>query len=304
MSNALAHEASLKLPAWFEPIAPMARAGRSRREEAELLAMYFAYFDDSADERKERFIVVGGLIADELVWDRFELLWLSATHELKEPFHATDCEGGFEEFADRVKWPKSKRDALMASLVGLIREHRLGGFASVVPVSDYRDVFPGSEKHAPYCLALKHTLVNMAQIGVDLSSNVQCWFEKGDADGESLRIFNQMTSLHSWKNGRRLTSIAFHSKTRVPLQAADLMAREAFKHHDNIGIRPVRKPVLALWNSISFHCWTRDSLEHLKGLGGQENIEALTSWPRSGAPGLQHYYPRRDRTPVPTGLKE
>jgi len=160
--------------------------------------------------------------------------------------------GGFGEFADQRKWPKPKRDRLMANLVSLIRQHRLGGFASVVPIAPYRAVFPKSEKHAPYFLALKHTLLNMAQIGMHAGRNVQCWFEKGDTDAESRRIFDQMTSLKSWKTRHRLTSISFDSKGRVPPQAADLMAREAFKHYDNIGVRPVRKPVIALWlNQLS-----------------------------------------------------
>lgn len=264
--------------------------------------MYFAYFDDSADEKRERFSVAGGLIAHELIWDRFQLLWLDATHELKEPFHTADCESGFGEFANKAKWPKLKRDALMATLVGLIREHRLGGFASVVPVADYRAVFPDAARYDPYYLALKHTLINMAQIGMHTNENVQCWFERGDADAESLRIFNRIKGVKSWKNRHRLTSISFGSKSLVPLQAADLMAREAFKHYDNAGVPPVRKPVIALWNSISFHRWARDTLEHLKKLGGQENLDALVSWPETGAPLLQHYYPRRERTPVRPGI--
>jgi len=67
--------------------------------------MYLAFFDDSADDKRERFVVVGGLISHDLVWNHFDLLWLSATHELKGPFHSTDWEGALASSLTRESGP-------------------------------------------------------------------------------------------------------------------------------------------------------------------------------------------------------
>ena len=64
----------------------------------------------------------------------------------------------------------------------------------------------------------------------------------------------------------------------MALQAADLMAREAFKHADNLGVRRTRKPVKELHDRISFHLWTKQSLEYLKDNGGPDNLATLIGW--------------------------
>ena len=130
----------------------------------------------------------------------------------------------------------------MAELVGLIREWRLGGFASVVPIPEYKAVFPGAKTYDPYSLALKHTLINMAHIGNEVKDQIKCSFEDGDTSVESHRIYNAMKAVELWGNRSYLGGISFESKNLVPLQAADLMAREAFKHMDNQGIRPYGDP--------------------------------------------------------------
>jgi hypothetical protein len=53
----------------------------------------------------------------------------------------------------------------MEALVKVIMHCRLIGIGSVVPVQEYRAVFPGSAEHDPYFLAMKHAIVNMATLG-------------------------------------------------------------------------------------------------------------------------------------------
>ena len=86
----------------------------------------------------------------------------------------------------------------------------------------------------------------------------------------------------TWQDARFLQGFSYGSKRVNGLQAADLVAREAFKHADNLGKRPIRKPVKALKNQTSFHLWTREALEFLRNKGGQENLELLTSWAQTG----------------------
>ena len=54
---------------------------------------------------------------------------------------------------------------LMRSLVQAILSANVFGVGSIVPVQDYRTIFPHAGEYDPYFPALKHTLINMAKVG-------------------------------------------------------------------------------------------------------------------------------------------
>lgn len=253
--------------------------------------MLFSYFDDSADKRRQKYFACGGLIGGDRQWHTFDLRWIDATHELDKPFRSTECECGHGQFADESKWPKPKRDDLMAGLVGLIREYRLSGFASIVPIDLYREVFPGSALYDPYFLAVKHTIINMAVIAERIGERMKLWFEDSEStSGTSLNIYHKVRST-SWKPAARLGGIAFEDKKLCPLQAADLVAREAFKHMDNLGVRPTRVPVKRLQQRLSFIVWNKETLGHLRDNGGPEDYMLLTNWGMNGpVPKMQVFW--------------
>jgi len=66
--------------------------------------MIECYIDDSSDERHEKFFACGAVVGNHDQWNLFEVYWGHETHGLKKPFHATDCEGGFDQFKS---WPKA-----------------------------------------------------------------------------------------------------------------------------------------------------------------------------------------------------
>jgi hypothetical protein len=244
-------------------------------------AMLFSYFDDSSDKRREHYFACGGLLGHENQWLTFDLRWLDATHELKKPFRSTHCEGGHGQFHDdKPKWPKTKREALMDSLVAIIGDYRFGGFASIVPVADYRAVFPGCKPFDPYYLAVRHTLINMAVIADRIGDSMEVWFEDSSGTSvSSLAIYQQLRAVKQWKPASRLTSnIHFGSKSLCPLQAADLVAREAFKHMGTIGTGTPRKAVADLSQRLCFIVWNRETLSYLRDHGGPDDFNLLTSW--------------------------
>jgi hypothetical protein len=244
--------------------------------------MLFSYFDDSADKRGEKYFAWGGLIGGDNQWFSFDLRWLDATHELEEPFRSTECECGHGQFSDESKWPKRKRDALMETLVTVIRDYGLSGFASIVPIDAYREVFPGSAKYDPYYLAVRHTIINMATIGDRVGKQTKLWFEDSHAtSGTSLNIYHEIRST-TWGPAKRLDGITFADKKLCPLQAADLVARESFKHIDNLGVRPTRVPVKRLQHRLNFILWNRAALEYLRDNGGPDDYGLLTNWTRGG----------------------
>lgn len=197
------------------------------------------YFDDSADERHEKYYACGGLVGGQDQWDLFDALWSRETHALKEPFRATECECQHGQFRD---WPKKRCDDLMARLVSVIRRCKLHGLASIVPIAAFNQAFPTLDNHEAFLLTVTHMIMDMAHIANQGALDAEFWFEKGPHNGAIVNIFNSIAAL-DWKPARRLRDIHLEPKKLRPLQSADLVAREAFKHIDNFGIRPMRKPV-------------------------------------------------------------
>lgn len=249
-------------------------------------AMLECYFDDSSDDRREKFLVSGGLIGSPEQWDAFIIHWSPIARQLNKPFRSAECECGFGQFRG---WPKSERDELMARLVSAVRVCRLSGFASIVPVEAYRDAFPDCRDDDPYLLTLPHTIMNMAVIGHRANQDVNIWFECGKWDAAISRAFQSVKGM-AWKPAQRLRAISLGSKDEYPLQSADLIAREAYKYLNNRGIRPTRKPLLILQGMICLVVWTEDALRHLAEHGGPQNLEFLSSWDESTSPKLAHYW--------------
>ncbi|HEY4839275.1 MAG TPA: hypothetical protein VIH72_11750 [Candidatus Acidoferrales bacterium] len=233
------------------------------------------YFDDSSDDKRENYVAFGGLIGAASQWDAQLIGWGNASYGLKEPFRSTDCETGHGQF-EGIEIPE--RVARMANMVDVIHATELRGFASIVPVGLYRELFPKSKPSDPSLLALRQAIMNMAYIAHDLEMDVQIWFEKGNQDEEIKRTFDSIAKYAAWRPTARLRSIAFDTKRSAHLQAADLVAREAFKHIANKGIRPTRIPVSRLSDRLAFVLWNRQTLEFLAENGGPENIQVLADW--------------------------
>jgi hypothetical protein len=244
--------------------------------------MLFSYFDDSSDPRHQKYFAVGGLIGGERQWTQLHVPWAVATIDLAHPFRSTDCECQRGQFAS---WSKADCDALMDRLVTIILDLELHGFASVVPIADYKAVFPNADEYDPYYLAVRHTLINMAHLGQLYKEKwgiegMSCWLEDSDATSATTgRIYRELRKVKTWPAAQSLApSPNFDDKTLHQLQAADLVAREAFKHFLNFGQRPTRIPVKRMSNLLDFIAWDRATLEYLRDNGGPEDLEQLTGW--------------------------
>lgn len=260
----------------------IARGGGNLDDRPRLHAMLLSYFDDSSDSSHKEYFAVGGLIGGEKQWSDFYVPWAVATIELKEPFRSTECECQQGQFAT---WPKPQCDALMRKLVSIVLNQDLHGYASVVPVGDYRAVFPDAKEYDPYYLAVRHTIINMAELGYKEqqrygSGGVSCSFEDSEATGDTVsEIYRQLRRVESWAAARSLApSAILEGKETRPLQAADLIAREAFKHFHNLGRRGTRIPVSRLRKVLNFSLWDGRTLAYLRDNGGPDNLELLTSW--------------------------
>ena len=162
--------------------------------------MVNTYIDDSSDPKRERYIACGGLIAHEDVWDGFDLLWLSETHMLEQPFRSTECECQHGQFSG---WSKADCTKLMAGLVSLLIKRDIPGFATVVSVADFRAVFPGAREYDPYRLCVLHTIITMADMVSKHgpTESLKFCFEDSDAtNGKTHEIYSQLQNNRSWKD--------------------------------------------------------------------------------------------------------
>jgi hypothetical protein len=230
--------------------------------------MFFSCFDDSSDDKRQEYVSAGGLICKEEQWIAFGEDWVSATQHLKQPFRSTDCECQHGQFAG---WDKRDCDALITRLVDLLVEHRIGGFASVVPVNDFRAAFPDLDEFSPYLLAVEHTLLNMARSAAQGDDVVQVWLEDGTAPIAVVRIYDKLKKLKCWEHRDRLVAVSLSDKQMPQLQAADLIARESVKHFLNRGVRPMRKPFERLQHRVGFLRWNYGILKNLSYRGWPDN---------------------------------
>jgi hypothetical protein len=182
-----------------------------------------------------------------------------------------------EDYAGVPEISKTGRDALMAKLVTLIKDRGMWGFASIVSVADYRSIFSNADLYDPFYLCVKSAIAQLGFMANTAGQDIDMWFEEGDHDEKIRSIHKEFKALASWKHGERLLGITARDKRFIPLQGADLLAREAYKYFHNQGVRPDRKPFVRLRNQLMFHCWTLPALEELKRNGGQENLEFLST---------------------------
>ena len=256
--------------------------------------MIFSYFDDSSDDRRDRFVATGGVVGTEELVAIFEGMWIAETKHLKSPFRSTDCECRKGQFINSTKLDC---DALISNLVDLLshKGNLVGKVASVVPVPLYREVFPDCSVDDPVCLSVAHLIFEMGREGKRQNLPVKLWFEDSKRDRRLItRVYRQIKSLSSWNGVERemLSGISFGDKTLAPLQAADLVAREAFKACDNLGIRNYRIPLKRMWETSAFVLWGRDGLEILKANGWPSKIDAILALPAS----VDFRQRRRDQT--------
>ena len=97
-------------------------------------------------------------------------------------------------------------------------------------------------------------------------------------EADSMKVFDSVAEWKEWPPAKRLRKPKFETKQLKALQSADLVAREAFKLVDNLGVRPIRKPIVRLEGRLYFVLWNKKALEYLAADGGPSNLELLSKW--------------------------
>jgi Protein of unknown function (DUF3800) len=231
-----------------------------------VLNLFRAYLDESYGDRV---FSIGGFFGPDTAWEDFNTEWSSALarFELTE-FHSNHWENLKGEFKG---WTSDKKIALIQELATIINSNEIAGVHSAVSLRDFRKIFPLDKPDAPYFLCFQSCVAEAAYWSGQKRQQVSFWFDQQkQVEFRANRLFNHVKTADSWVDRCWLGSLTFAgSKLCLPLQAADFLAYEGFKHLDNELLnsnRPMRKPMKLLYGQkqLSGRLWNAESLEELK----------------------------------------
>jgi Protein of unknown function (DUF3800) len=241
-----------------------------------VIAMLFAYFDESGTSDHEDVALIGGAIADLAFWDQLEAPWKKILRSFGiNTYHATDCEnrrGEFEPFERPI------RDAITAGLAIELAKVPLQGFGSGVYREDFKFCPAEIRKNCQDDPMLMCFELCMQQVsswsrqyaGSEPVNLVFAKHQKYQRHDQEIHA-KYLSRAETW--GRGIGSIAFADPAQlVQLQAADLLSYESFRFAceqrkgkpSNTANRPVWKYISEGERPISLMLHDLESLQKLK----------------------------------------
>ena len=247
--------------------------------------MLSTFGDESSDGAKQRVYAVAGLVGMEEEWDELEIKWMKRTGG--KVFHAAACESDAGEFA-RISHKENLK--LYEDLTRLIVDTKILGFGVGIDLAGFNETFPDVLPDQPYYMCFVRVVIDCADVAylsVPRQSVKFTFDHKLETEHHAAAVYNYMVNLPEWGLHSVLhREIGFADRrSRVPIQAADLLARETMKHLDNqIGPerRRMRRSIAALNETgrFRFTYHMREYFEdlkrkmvHLEGLTGVKESE-------------------------------
>jgi hypothetical protein len=223
--------------------------------------MFTVYLDESFG--KANAYTVAGYVATVEQWTQFEREWLELCEEVGVThIHKEDLEHLWGEFRYAQSWPKDKQDELKRKVnrraCGIILRRVNAGFAASVYKSDWLDADKGrwgeSLGNCFYaggafaCFRLIATWIQM----YNREGPVRYILESG-AEGrdEVEAMLKRLKKTPTAQHMARMGGWSFEYKTErtikgvkypavVPLQAADFLAYEMYRHMDNRVVKGIK----------------------------------------------------------------
>jgi hypothetical protein len=198
------------------------------------MTTYTVYLDESGTHTASEAVAVAGYIAPPGAWAQFEVEWRAALTDLGvEAFHMAP----FSNRAGRYAWwPEEKRRDGLARLIGIVNDRALASVGVVLPVHLYDRLLTGTARErsgGPYGLAAVACAMEVAEIlRADEEAVADYVFENGALGrGQLAKVLRDNAGSPEARNWSRIASVRFEDKRRyLPLQAADILAYELYKH--------------------------------------------------------------------------
>ena len=223
------------------PVRSIARAilGRNRTHRPAFMAILSAYLDasGSVNDPQCEIFVVGGYVATEEQWEKFENHWQRALDEASvSHLHMKHFAHSLGEFK-AWKGDEPRRIRFLNRLIEIIRDHNLEDFSAGLNMADYREIdkrFRMTESLGAYAIIAASAMANIEKWHSRYRQDDSMLFllEKGDAQQDSLRKLASRTGLQA---GPDPIFISKHwtengiDKYCLPIQASDFLAYEHAK---------------------------------------------------------------------------
>jgi hypothetical protein len=208
-----------------------------------MLTVLRAYMDESGIHAGSSICAIAGVVGSESEWEILERRWRRIIEdEGIAVFHMAEFESRQREFAS---WSNTRRHLFMEKLIEAIKARDVHCVGSALVRADY-DGLSQDEKtwmthgnpQYPYFLCFQHCIIESCHVADRLPAEEKVAFvfdRQQDFAAEATRLYNDLKDQQNWPNHERLADIvAFASKREtIPLQVADLIAYESYKHLDN-----------------------------------------------------------------------
>lgn len=226
--------------------------------------MSLIFGDESADETKHRTFAISGLIAPPEIWEPFRQAWLERTGG--KIFHAADCESDRGDFVLTAENSHADNLRLYRDLVQILAHSGVRGYAAAFDLGAWLELFPEVPQDVGYYKCLTEVIKHFSYTpdyhrGVELEFTFD---HRPESEYNAGLLYHYMVTLPEWQERKVFlgAKINFGSRKDVRIQAADIVAREAMKHLDNLGKRPIRRSMQALAElpgaPFRFDFFTRD----------------------------------------------
>jgi hypothetical protein len=193
------------------------------------------YFDESGIHAGSPALILAGYAAPTAQWLKFEDRWKTALAEAGVScFHMSEFESRLSEFRG---WSNPKRIAFLSGLIDIINETAVYGLCCAISMEDYREAVPEDlrqfDPRFAYLLCFHECLTWIPDIleSVPPKETVNLVFDGNDQYTPMLYrafcAFKQFFGEPRWLLG----TLSYGSKRNyIPLQAADILAYEMYKH--------------------------------------------------------------------------
>jgi hypothetical protein len=253
------------------------------------LRVFSAFFDETGTAPDADLLWIAGYIAEEKTWFEFSRQWRAVlTEHGVSALHMRQSTASRGEF---LGWDESRRKPFMEDLISVVNSSDLWGVAVGVDKAALDALthaadgsilltLAGEKARDPYLWAFHDAVIETAnQVDHIPEETVAFVFDRQERlQSASGRIFEGLRAQESWPRRSRLGSLTFdESRSRPPLQAADLLAYEIQKERKrrtSASDRPERISLGRLRSRLlASRYWDRASLE--KGIAaGASGIQA------------------------------
>jgi len=272
----------------------IARALHAPESRWRTIAVLEGFFDDSGTHHGSLVTAIGGCVARAEQWAVFAQEWRRVLDGFDVSFfHSTDLANSQEQFKG---WDDSKKRSFITELAGVMGSYAKTAIAGLIVLNDYSIVPEWARKTAAFgdeynfcfqmCVGLTMSWVDGLNPPMPERDQVAFTFDqRPKGEGITRDAYFYIKKFRDPND--RMGTLAFADKKRLlPLQAADFVAYESYKHIDNQERRSgrhMRGSLAVLVENVwqfEAYVFRAEHLEELLGFYQQqgENLDGRVPW--------------------------